>query len=605
MITRKELINKWFDLYQSKGHVKIASSSLIPDNDPSVLFTTAGMHPLVPYLLGEPHPKGKRLCDVQKCIRTGDIDEVGDRSHLTFFEMMGNWSLGDYFKKEKVEWSNEFLTSSKFLGLKNDQFAVTCFKGNSEVPKDEETAGYWKACGVPEDRIYFLSDNWWEINRGPCGPDSEMFLDTGKPKCSPECSPACHCGKFMEIGNDVYMQYNRIGDTEYIPATQKNVDTGFGLERCLVVLNNLKSVYQTEVFEDAIKKVEELSGKKYSDDEDEFTRSFRIVCDHIRSSVFILGDEIGVVPSNVGQGYVLRRLIRRTIRHMRKLEIETGNISKIAKVFVDYFREDYPELNLNEQKIYDEFDKEEQRFIKTIEAGTKEFDKVINGLLRKNEFMKKSNPDYVEEKTINGKSAFRLFDTFGFPIEMTQEMATENGFDVDMAGYEEAFKEHQELARTTSACAFKGGLADGGEETIKLHTACHLLLSGLRHKFGTEVEQKGSNITSERLRFDFNFDRPLTPEEVVDLEKFVNEAIQNKIEVERLEMTFKEAKERGGYGVHKASEDEKVSVYKIGDVDFQICGGPHVKNTSEIGKFKIVKEQSSSAGIRRIRAEIE
>ena len=607
-ITRRQLIDKWFEFFESKNHVKIPSASLIPENDPSVLFTTAGMHPLVPYLLGQPHPKGKRLCDVQKCIRTGDIDEVGDKFHLTFFEMMGNWSLGDYFKKEKVKWSYEFLTSPKYLNLGKEGFAVTCFAGNEIVEKDEETASLWESCGVSKDRIYFLpkSENWWEINRGPCGPDSEMFLDTGKPKCSPECSPACNCGKFMEIGNDVYMQYNRIGDTEYIPATQRNVDTGFGVERCLVVLNQEKSVYvASESFQKALNILMEMSNKTYNDDGDEYTRSFRIICDHLRASTFILGDEKGIVPSNVGQGYILRRLIRRSIRHMRSLGITAGHLGEIASTYIDYFGEDYPELKENRDKIITELQKEEEKFLKTIEAGTKEFDKVVNGIEKKNSFMKQNNPDYVEEKSINGKSAFRLFDTFGFPIEMTVEMAEERGYVVDVDGFNEAFRQHQELARTTSAGSFKGGLADDSVETTRLHTACHLLLATLRKKFGTHIEQKGSNITSERLRFDFNFDRKLTDEEVKEVEDFVNDAINREIPVERIEMTFEEAKNQGGYGIHKADINEKVSVYKIGDVDFQICGGPHVNNTKELSKFRIAKQESVSAGVRRIKAVLE
>ncbi len=605
--TRRELLDKWFKFFESKGHVRIPSASVIPENDPSVLFTTAGMHPLVPYLLGQPHPKGKRLCDVQKCIRTGDIDEVGDNSHLTFFEMMGNWSIGDYFKQEKVRWSYEFLTSEYGLGLAKDGFAVTCFEGNDIVEKDLETASLWESCGVDKENIYFLpkSENWWEINRGPCGPDSEMFLDTGKPKCSPTCSPACNCGKFMEFGNDVYMQYNRIADDEYIPATQRNVDTGFGVERCLVVLNGEKSVYvASESFAKALKILEELSNKTYNDNGDEYTRSFRIICDHLRASTFILGDEKGVVPSNVGQGYILRRLIRRIIRHMRTLGIPSGHLGEIANTYIEYFGEDYPELIDNQEKILSELNKEEEKFLKTIEAGTKEFEKVISGMERKNQFMKQSNPDYVEEREISGKSAFRLFDTFGFPIEMTTEMAEERGYTVDKAGFDEAFRQHQELARTTSAGSFKGGLADDSEWTTRLHTACHLLLAGLRKMFGDHIEQKGSNITSERLRFDFNFDRKLTDEEVAELEKFVNTAIDSAIAIERVEMPFKDAKCQGAYGIHKADEDEIVSIYKIGDVDFQICGGPHANNTSELVNFKIAKQEAVSAGVRRIKAVI-
>ncbi len=604
--TRRELIDLWINYYKENNHVQIDSASLIPENDPSVLFTTAGMHPLVPYLLGQPHPKGRRLCDVQKCFRTGDIDEVGDNCHCTFFEMLGNWSLGDYFKHEKVRLSYNFLTGENGLNLREDQFAVTCFEGDDLCPRDTETAQRWEEMGVPKDRIFFLSknENWWGLDKGPCGPDSEMFLDTGKEKCSPNCNPSCNCGKYIEIGNDVYMQFNKIDETTFLPAVQKNVDCGFGLERCLMTFNKANSIYVTELYEEAIAKIEKLSGKKYNDEGDEFTKSFRIVADHLRASTMIIGDEKGIAPSNTGAGYVLRRLIRRAIRHMKKLEISAGHLSEIAEIYINYFKEDYPEVDANKNRIFEELNREEEKFLKTIELGNKEFEKVINGIERKNQFMKQSNPDYVEEKLINGKSAFRLFDTFGFPIEMTIEMAEERGYTVDKVGFDEAFKEHQELARSTSAGAFKGGLADDSVWTTRLHTANHLLLAGLRKIFGEHVEQKGSNITSERLRFDFNFERKLTDEEVKLVEDFVNDAINKAIPVERLEMTFAEAKNQGGYGIHKADENEIVSVYKIGDVDFQICGGPHANNTSELVNFKIVKQEAVSAGVRRVKAVI-
>lgn len=605
MITRKQLLNKWLNYYQKNGHVVIPSASLIPENDPSVLFTTAGMHPLVPFLQGQPHPKGKRLCDVQKCIRTGDIDEVGDSCHLTFFEMMGNWSLGDYFKEEKVRLSYNFITGKDGLNLKPEQFAVTCFEGDELCPRDTETAGFWEKMGVPKDRIYFMpkEDNWWGLDKGPCGPDSEVFLDTGKPKCGPNCNPSCSCGKFMEFGNDVYMQYNKIDNSTYLPLKQKNVDCGYGLERCIMIFNEASSIYVTEIFEDTIKKLEQLSGKKYVDSGDEYTKSFRVICDHLRASTFILGDDNGIAPSNVGQGYVLRRLIRRAIRHMRKLEIVAGNLGEIAKIYVNFFKDEYPELVANQNKIVDELNKEEEKFLKTLELGNKEFEKVVSGIERKNQFMA-GKPGFVAENTINGKSAFRLYDTFGFPIELTVEMAKERGFEVDVAGFEEAYKQHQELARTTSAGVFKGGLADDSEWTTRLHTACHLMLAGLRKMFGTQVEQKGSNITSERLRFDFNFDRKLTDDEVKQLEDFVNSAIKKAIPIERIEMPFNKACEKGAYGVHKADENEMVSIYKIGDIDFQICGGPHAKNTSELVNFKIAKQEAVSAGVRRIKAVI-
>ena len=603
-ITKQELLNKWFEFFESKNHTRIKSASVVPENDPSVLFTTAGMHPLVPYLLGQPHPKGKRLCNVQKCIRTGDIDEVGDNSHLTFFEMLGNWSLGDYFKEEMVAWSYEFLTSPKYLGIDKNKLAVTVFAGNDLVKKDELTASLWEKAGIAKENIYFLKDNWWILGSGvgPCGADTEMFIDSGKPKCSPECNPSCDCGKFMEIWNDVFMEYKANEDKTVTKLSQHNVDTGMGLERALCQLNGEKSVYDTEMFQPTIKLCETLSGKVYEDEANK--ASFRIIADHLRTSTFILGDENGIAPSNIGQGYVLRRLIRRAIRHMKNLGIGAGHLGEIAKIYIEYFKEYYPELKENEQKIVDELNKEEEKFLKTLELGNKEFDKVVNGMERKNQFMKQSNPDYVEEKTINGKSAFRLYDTFGFPIELTCEMAKERGFDVDKAGFDEAFKHHQELARTSSAGAFKGGLADDSEWTTRLHTACHLLLAGLRNKFGSHIEQKGSNITSERLRFDFNFDRKLTDEEVKEIEDFVNDAIKKAIPVERQEMKLCEGKKLGAYGIHKAEEDEIVSIYKIGNVDFQICGGPHANNTSELVNFKISKQEAVSAGVRRIKAII-
>ncbi len=602
--TRRELIDKWLSFFESKGHVIIPSASVVPENDPTVLFTTAGMHPLVPYLLGQAHPKGKRLCDVQKCIRTGDIDEVGDDSHLTFFEMLGNWSLGDYFKEDMIPWSYEFLTSPKYLGIPKDKIAVTCFAGNDLAPKDTETAELWERQGVNKENIYYLSDNWWILGSGigPCGPDSEMFIDSGRPKCSPECNPSCDCGKFLEIWNDVFMEYKVNPDKSVVKLTQKNVDTGMGLERTLCKLNGVKSVFETEIFAPTISLLERLSGKAYT--EESLRSSFRIIADHLRTATIILGDEKGVAPSNVGQGYVLRRLIRRAIRHMKNLGIGAGNLGEIAKIYINNFAIDYPELNNNRCKVVDELNKEEEKFLKTLELGNKEFDKVVAGMERKNQFMKAQNPEYKEDRLINGKSAFRLYDTFGFPIELTVEMATERGFSVDVAGFEEAFRQHQELARTTSAGAFKGGLADDSEWTTRLHTACHLLLAGLRKKFGHHIEQKGSNITSERLRFDFNFDRKLTDDEVREIEDFVNNAIKSNIPVERVEMTLSESKDKGAYGIHKAEDSDIVSIYKIGDVDFQICGGPHANNTAELVNFKISKQEAVSAGVRRIKATI-
>ena len=602
-ITRRELIDKWFKFYTSKAHTIIPSASIIPENDPSVLFTTAGMHPLVPYLLGQHHPKGKRLCDLQKCIRTGDIDDVGDDSHCTFFEMLGNWSLGDYFKEDMIAWSYEFLTSPQYLGLDKDRLAVTVFAGNDIAPRDDVSAKLWQEQGIKKENIYYLKDNWWILGSGigPCGPDTEMFIDTGKPKCSPGCNPSCDCGKFLEIWNDVFMEYKVNPDKSVEKLAHPNVDTGLGLERTLCKLNGYKSVYETELFAPTIKYLEEISKKSYQDEV--YTPSFRIIADHLRASTFIIGDERGISPSNLGQGYVLRRLIRRAIRHIRKLGIGSGHLGEIAKIYIDYFKADYPELETNSNKIIDELSKEEEKFLKTIELGNREFEKVVQGIERKNQFLAK-DPNYVPEKTISGKSAFRLYDTFGFPIELTREMANERGYNVDMDGFDEAFRQHQELARTTNAGVFKGGLADDSIWTTRLHTACHLLLAGLRKMFGTTIEQKGSNITSERLRFDFNFDRKLTDEEVAKLEDFVNSSIKRAIPVERKEMTFSEAKKKGAYGVLKAQDSDVISVYQIGDVDFQICGGPHAKNTSELVNFKITKQEAVSAGVRRIKAVI-
>ena len=602
--TSKELRETWLNFYKNKGHVDIGAVSLIGDGTTGVMFNVAGMQPLMPYLLGKKHPMGTRLCNVQGCVRTVDIESVGDSSHCTFFEMLGSWSLGDYFKKERTQWSYELLT--QVLKFDPNRIAVTCFEGNADVPKDEETAKYREESGIKKENIYFLpkKENWWELERGPCGPDSEMFYITDKPACGPNCNPSCDCGRFVEVGNDVFMQYERVADNEYIPLKQKNVDTGWGLERLLVFLNSTGDVYQTDLFIDVIEHIEKAANIKYGENE-KATRAMRIVADHIRTSVMLIGDENGILPSNIGAGYILRRLIRRAVRFANEIELPLSELSNIAKIYIEnVYNETYPNLITKEEFILTELNREIEKFNKALALGIKEFEKVVNGIERKNQFMKQSNPDYVEEKVINGKSAFRLFDTFGFPIEMTIEMAEERGFAVDKLGFDEAFRQHQELARSTSAGAFKGGLADDSEWTTRLHTACHLLLAGLRKMFGTHIEQKGSNITSERLRFDFNFDRKLTDEEVKELEDLVNDAINKAIPVERIEMSFAEAKCKGGYGVHKADENETVSVYKIGDVDFQICGGPHANNTSELVNFKVSKQEAVSAGVRRIKAVI-
>ena len=591
-ITSKDLRSLYLNFFAEKGHAVIRSASLIPENDPTVLFTTAGMHPLTPYLLGQKHPAGNRLTDVQKCVRTGDIDEVGDASHCTFFEMLGNWSLGDYFKKEAIHWSYEFLTSEKYLGIPKERLAVSVFAGDDDAPRDEESADIWMECGLKPEQIFYLpkKNNWWGPAgiTGPCGPDTEMFFDTGKPKCSDGCGPQCDCGKYLEIWNDVFMQYNKKEDGSFEPLRQKNVDTGMGLERTVCVINGLGSVYETDVFEGAIRCIESLSGKKYGID-DETTRAIRIVADHVRTATFMLGDQIGVTPSNVDQGYVLRRLIRRAIRFMRSLGIGKGEMVKLAAHYVDFYAEVYPELAENRQKIMDELTKEEEKFSRALEQGTKEFERAAAK---------------AQNGVIDGQTAFRLYDTFGFPIEMTVEFAKEKGLAVDTEGFSEKFAEHQKKSQLGSEQRFKGGLADHSEKTTKLHTATHLLQAALRKVLGDEVAQKGSNITEERLRFDFSFSRPMTKEEIAETQKLVNEAIQRKMPITCEEMTVEEAKARGAIGLFGDKYGEVVKVYTMGDFSKEICGGPHASNTGDLGEFVITKEQSSSSGVRRIKAEL-
>lgn len=590
-LTSRQLRSLWLEFFKSKGHTIIPSASLIPENDPTVLFTTAGMHPLVPYLLGEKHPAGTRLTDVQKCVRTGDIDEVGDASHCTFFEMLGNWSLGDYFKKEAISWSFEFLTDEKWLSIPKDKLYFTCFAGDENAPRDMESYQHWRDMGVEESHIFFLDKehNWWGPAgvTGPCGPDTEMFIDTGKPACSDHCDPSCSCGKYLEIWNDVFMEYNKNEKGEFEPLAHKNVDTGMGLDRTICILQGKKSVYDTDVFADILAKISELSGKNYEDDE-ETTKAFRIVADHVRCATFIIGDEKGVTPSNVDQGYVLRRLLRRAIRFAMKLGIEQGGLPQVAQQVITQYGDIYPELEANREKILSEIAQEEERFSRTINQGMKEFDKLVT---------------YLKTKEIPGKSAFRLYDTFGFPIEFTMELAAEKGFTVDEAGYQEAFKKHQEKSHAGAEQRFKGGLADTGEATARLHTATHLLLAGLKKILADDtIMQKGSNITAERLRFDFSFPRPLTAEEKQAVEDFVNEAIAADVTVECKEMSLEEAREQNATGVFGSKYGDVVKVYNIEGWSKEICGGPHAAHTGELGKFKIQKEQSSSAGVRRIRA---
>lgn len=590
-ISSAELREMFQSFMESKGHHRIHSASVIPENDPTVLFTTAGMHPLVPYLLGTPHPAGTRLTDVQKCIRTGDIDDVGDPSHLTFFEMLGNWSLGDYFKQEAIANSWEFLTSPKYLGIDKDRLAFTVFEGDENCPRDTESHDLWRSMGVAEDHIFYLpkEHNWWGPAgiTGPCGPDTEMFIIMKKP-CGPACSPACSCGAYLEIWNDVFMQYNKQADGTFAPLAKKNVDTGMGLERTICVLNGKKSVYETDLFTGILGKIEELSGKQYQAD-DENSKAFRIIADHMRTSTFILGDDRGVSPSNTDQGYILRRLIRRAVRYGMQLGLQEGFTGEIAQVIIDQYKGVYPELERNSRFVLDQLKLEEERFERTLKQGNKEFDKVASR---------------VDSGVIDGLSAFHLYDTYGFPIEMTQELARERGLQVDMPSFEEHFRKHQELSHQGADQKFKGGLADHSVETARLHTATHLLHAALRKVLGDTVAQKGSNITAERLRFDFTFPRKVTKEELAEIEKLVNEAIQADAPIVCEEMTVPEAKAKGAIGLFENKYGERVRTYKMGDYSFEICGGPHAERTGDLGSFKIQKEESSSAGVRRIKAVV-
>lgn len=590
-ITAKSLRKMWFDFFEAKGHAVISSASLIPENDPTVLFTTAGMHPLVPYLLGEPHPAGKRLCDCQKCVRTGDIDEVGDAGHCTFFEMLGNWSLGDYFKDEMVKWSYEFLTSPDYLGISKEKLAVTVFEGDEDCPRDEKTASLWKECGIKPENVFYLpkKHNWWGPAglTGPCGSDTEMFVDTGKEKCGENCSPACDCGKYLEIWNDVFMEFNKTADGKYEPLSRRNVDTGMGLERVLKTLQGKSSVYETDVFAPIISRIEKLSGKKYGESE-ETTRRVRIIADHVRTSTFILGDERGVTPSNVDQGYVLRRLLRRAVRFAGSLGMDGKALVGISEAVVENYREAYPELYANKDKIYAEINAEVERFEKTLASGIKEFEKLAH---------------YITNGVVSGKAAFKLYDTYGFPIEMTVELAKEHGLKVNVEDFEKAFEEHRAKSHAGAEQKFKGGLADNTDAVARLHTATHLMHRALKTVLSDEnVNQKGSNITAERLRFDFSFGRAMTPEEIAEVEKKVNEAIEADVEITCEEMTVDEAKKKGAVGLFASKYGEKVKVYTMGKYSCEICGGPHAGRTGELGHFRILKEQSSSAGVRRIKA---
>lgn len=596
MITYKELREKYIAFFKSKNHIEISGKSLIPENDPTVLFTTAGMHPLAPYLLAGEHPQGSRLTDYQKCIRTGDIDEVGDASHLTFFEMLGNWSIGDYFKNDSIRWSFEFLTSPEYLGIPVDKLSVTVFAGDETAPRDEESANIWKGLGITESRIHFLprEDNWWGPagETGPCGPDTEIFVDTGKPACGADCKPGCHCGKYFEVWNNVFMQYEKTKDGKFVPLAKKCVDTGMGVERTVAMLNGFESVYNIDIFQEILKTISEKSGVAYGASESTDT-SMRIIADHVRASCFILADAKAVLPSNLGAGYVLRRLIRRAIRHMRKLNMADSALLDVAETIIKQNRELYPELTEKRDLILKELAAEETRFSEALKKGEQEYEKLLPNLLK--------NPN----KTIPGRVAFRLYDTYGFPYELTAELAAESGLSVDKEGFDEAFKKHQELSRAGSEQIFKGGLADHSEQTTAYHTATHLLHQALCTVLGNHVEQRGSNLTAERLRFDFTHPAPLTEDEKKRVEQLVNEQIQADLPVTVTTMPLEEAKKAGAKALFGEKYEDVVKVYRIGDFSMEVCGGPHVERTGTMGHFKIVKEQSSSAGIRRIRAVLE
>ena len=576
-----EIRNKYLEFFEKHGHAVIPSASLIPENDPSVLFTTAGMQPLVPYLLGEKHPEGTRLTDYQKCVRTNDIDEVGDNRHLTYFEMLGNWSLGDYFKEESIKMSFEFLT--KELQIPVEKLSVTCFAGDEDCPRDDVSAKVWKEAGILDGHIYFYGkdDNWWIAGEeGPCGPDTEMFYDTGKPACGPDCQPSCDCGKYVEIWNNVFMEYYK-DKNGYSKLKQKNVDTGLGLERMTMLLQGKETPFDTELFLPVMEKIKELQKVDHIE-------SRRIIAEHLRSSMMIIAD--GGRPSNIDRGYVLRRLIRRMIRHMNKLQIDLSELSNLIDINVDNLKEMYPELEQNRETIKNVINEEKDKFVKTLTHGEREFQKE----------MQKAKENGKTE--IDANVVFRLYDTYGFPPEVTKELADENGMNVDLKGFEELFKEHQEKSRQGSTQKFKGGLADQNEKTIAYHTATHLLHQALRTVLGEHVKQSGSNITEERLRFDFTHPQKMTKEEIQKVEDLVNEQIQRDLQVTCEEMSYEDAKKSGAIGLFTDKYGDKVKVYTIGDFSKEICGGPHVTHTGDMGRFKIKKEESSSSGIRRIKA---
>ena len=580
-----EIRNKYLKFFERHGHKIIPSAPLIPENDPSVLFTTAGMQPLVPYLLGEKHPEGTRLTDYQKCLRTNDIDEVGDNRHLTYFEMLGNWSLGDYFKEEAIAMSYELLT--KEFGIDPNKLSVTCFAGYEDAPRDEVAANAWKKAGIPEERIYFYGkdDNWWIAGEeGPCGPDTEMYLDTGKPACGPDCQPSCSCGKYVEIWNNVFMEYYKSKDGSISKLKQQNVDTGLGLERMTMLLQGKETPFDTEIFLPIMEKLKELAKQ-------DSIESRRIVAEHLRASIMVIAD--GGKPSNIDRGYVLRKLIRRMTRHLNKLQINLEELGNLIDLYIDTLQELYPELQTKKEMIKQTIIEEKDKFIKTLSHGEKEFEKVVAKAKQEN------------KTTIDGYTIFKLYETYGFPPEITTDLAKEQGFSVDLSEFDKLFKEHQEKSRQGSELKFKGGLAEQNEQTIAYHTATHLLHKALQIVLGDHAKQCGSNITTERLRFDFTHPEKMTKEQLQQVEDLVNEQIKRDLPVTCEEMSLEEAKASGATGLFENKYGEKVKVYTIGDFSKEICGGPHVTHTGVLGHFKIKKEESSSAGVRRIKAILE
>lgn len=581
----------YLEFFKQKRHVVIGSASLIPENDPTVLFTTAGMHPLVPYLLGQPHPAGKRIVNCQKCIRTTDIDDVGDTVHLTFFEMLGNWSLGDYWKKEAITWSYEFLTSKKWLGLDSRKLSVTVFAGDDDAERDNESATVWANMSIPKERIFYLpkADNWWGPagQTGPCGPCTEMFIEVDEiSKCSSECKPGCNCGHYVEVWNDVFMQYNKMEDGTYRLLDRKNVDTGMGVERTAAMLQGVSTVYDTEAFKPLIEKIKGLSKRDTFSDSDNIL--IRVIADHVKSAVMIMADDRQISPSNVEQGYIVRRLLRKAIHSGDRLGIAPSFMNELAEIVIGMFEGVYDEVVRNRKFIMENLTGEEAKFRRTLGKALRKFDRILE-----------------ENGEVTGRDAFLLFTSFGLPLEMTKELAEERGSIIDMNEFRKQFDEHREISRTATEGKFKGGLADHSDKITKLHTATHLLQAALRRVLGDAVQQNGSNITQERLRFDFTFPRKMTPEEIQRVENIVNEVITNGLAVEHSFMPYDEAIAQGALAFFKENYGEVVSVYSVAGFSMELCGGPHVENTGVLGKFRIIKQEKIGAGILRVKAVLE